>query len=99
MQNTCFPSGKEGCLCLHEQPLSRVQVFATPWTVAHQAPLSWDFPGKNTGVRLPFPSPGDLPNLGMKSVALVLAGVFFTTEPPGKPQDCLNVVIMWFSNP
>ena len=29
--------------------LSRVRLFATPWTVAYQAPL-WDFPGKNTGV-------------------------------------------------
>ena len=30
--------------------LSHVWLFATPWTVAHQSPLSWDFPGKNTGV-------------------------------------------------
>ena len=30
--------------------LSRVRLCATPWTVAHQAPLSWDSPGKNTGV-------------------------------------------------
>ena len=35
-------------LCTHAQSLSRVQVFATPWTVACQAPLSTDFPGKNT---------------------------------------------------
>ena len=32
------------------QSLSRVQLFMTPWTVAHQAPLPTDFPGKNTGV-------------------------------------------------
>ena len=30
--------------------LSRVRLFATPWTVAHQVPLSMGFPGKNTGV-------------------------------------------------
>ena len=36
----------------------------TPWTVAHQAP--WDFPGKDTGVGLPFPSPGYLPNPGIE---------------------------------
>ena len=36
--------------CVRSQSLSRVQIFATPWTVAHQAPCTWDFPGKNTGV-------------------------------------------------
>ena len=36
--------------------------FATPWTIARQAPLSMDFPGKDTGNGLPFPSPGDLPD-------------------------------------
>ena len=39
--------------------------FATPWTAAHQAPLSVGFPGKNTGNGLPFPSPGDFPESGM----------------------------------
>ena len=34
---------------------------------------------------LPFPSPGDLPDLGIKPESPVLAGRFFTTEPPGKP--------------
>ena len=38
--------------------LRRVWLSATPWTVARQAPLLWNFPGKNTGVGLPFPSPG-----------------------------------------
>jgi len=50
---------------------------------------SWDFQGKNTGERLPFPSSGDLPNPGIKPasiVALALAGGFFTTAPPGMPQ-------------
>ena len=42
----------------------------TPWTVAHQAP--WDFPGKDTGVGLPFPSPGDLPNPGIETGSPVL---------------------------
>ena len=36
---------------------------------------------------VPFPSPGDLPDPGMESVSPALAGGFFTTEPPGKPQD------------
>ena len=38
------------CVLSH---FSRVQLFATPWTIAHQAPL-WDFPGKNTGVGCHF---------------------------------------------
>ena len=36
---------------------------------------------------LPFPSPGDLPDLGIKPMSLALAGGFFTTEPPGKPDN------------
>ena len=35
---------------MHAQARSRVRLFVTPWTVARQAPLSWDSPGKNTGV-------------------------------------------------
>ena len=46
--------------------LSRVRLFATPWTVAYQALPPWDSPGKSTGVSLPFPSPGDLPDPGIK---------------------------------
>ena len=41
--------------------LSRVRLFATPWTVAHQAPLSMGFPRQEYWSGLPFPSPGDLP--------------------------------------
>ena len=39
-----------GCVCVCAQPFSCVQFFATPWTVAHQAPLSVEFSSKNTGV-------------------------------------------------
>ena len=39
-----------------------VRLFATPWTVAHQAPLSMEFSRQEYWSRLPFPSPGDLPN-------------------------------------
>ena len=38
------------CQCMYIQLLSHVQLFATPWTVAHQAPLLWKFPGRNIGV-------------------------------------------------
>ena len=55
--------------------LSRVQLFATPWTVAHQAPPSMEFPRQEYWSGLPFPSPGDLSNAGMKPC---IAGRFFT---------------------
>ena len=44
--------------------LSRVRLFATPWTVAHQAPLSMGFPRPEYWIGLPFPSPADLPDPG-----------------------------------
>ena len=56
---------------------------ATPWTVAHQAPLSTGFPRQEYWSGLPFPSPGDLPNPGIEPSS-ALAGRFFTVEPPGK---------------
>ena len=48
-----------GLMC---QQLSRVQLFITPWTVAHQAPLSMRFSRQEYGSGLPFPSPGGLPD-------------------------------------
>ena len=46
--------------------LSHVQLFATPWTVAYQAPLSMGFSRQECWSGLPFPSPGDLPNPGIE---------------------------------
>ena len=69
--------------------LSHVQLFAAPWTAVLQAPLSMGFSGKNTWSGLPLPTPGDLPDPGIKPLSLVspeLAGGFFTTVPPGKPR-------------
>ena len=63
--------------------LSHVQLFATLWTVAHQAPLSMGFSRQEYWGGLPFPSPEDLPYPGMEPVSLVsstLTGVFFTTD-------------------
>jgi len=57
----------------------------TPWTAACQAPLSMGFPRQEYWSGLPFPSPGDLPNPGIESAYLALAGRFFTYEPPEKP--------------
>ena len=65
------------CICV----LSCVQLFATPWTVAHQTPLSKEFFRQEYWSGLLFPSLGDLPNPGIKPSFLVnpaLAGRFFT---------------------
>ena len=59
--------------------------FVTTWPVAHQAPLSLGFSGKEYWSGLPFPSPGDLPKLGIEPMSPALGGGFFTTEPLEKP--------------
>ena len=56
-----------------------------PWTVARQAPLSMEFSRQEVWSGLPFPTPRDLPDPGIKSLSSALAGGFFTTESPGKP--------------
>ena len=76
--------------------LSRVQLFATPWTVASQASLSMGFPRQEFWSELPFPSPGDLPDPGIKPVSPALAGELFTAEPLGKP---LNIFINMLTRP
>ena len=67
--------------------LSRVGLFATPWTVACQAPLSVGFPRQEYWRGLPHPPPGDFPDPGIEPTSLVspaLVGGFSTTAPPGK---------------
>ena len=59
--------------------------FMTPWTVAHQLPLSMGFPRQEYWSGLPFASPGDLPDTGIEPASPALAGGFFTAEPPEKP--------------
>ena len=63
---------------------SCLTLFLTPWTVAHQAPLSMGFSREEYRSGLPFSSPGDLSDPGIEPVSTALAGVFFTTEPPEK---------------
>ena len=67
--------------------LSRVQLFATPWTVAYQAPPSMGFSRQEYWSGLPFPSPGDLPNPGIKPRSPSLEADALTSEPPGKPSN------------
>ena len=51
--------------CLKVKSLSRVRLLVTPWTVACLAPLSMGFSRQEYWSGLPFPSPGDLPDLGI----------------------------------
>ena len=54
--------------------LSHVRLFATPWTVALQAPLSMGFSKQEYWSGLPFPSPGDLPDPGTEPLSHWQAG-------------------------
>ena len=67
--------------------------LANPWTVAHQAPLSMGFPRQEYWSGLPFPSPGHLPDPGIKTASLTspaLTGRFFTTRATweARPRAC-----------
>ena len=64
--------------------LSRVQLFATPWTIAHQAPPSMEFSRQEYWSGLPFPSPGDLPHPGIEPGSPTLQANTLPSEPPGK---------------
>ena len=68
-----------------EKSLSRLQLFATPWTVAHQAPPSMEFSRQEYWSGLPFPSPGDLPDAGIKPQSPALWADALPSEPQGSP--------------
>ena len=80
--------------CIHHaQSVSLSQLCATLWTVAHQTPQSMEFPRQACWSRLPFPTPGDLPESGIEPASLAfpaLAGRFFTTTLPGTPP--INII-------
>ena len=90
-----FPPGKEAPprKRLHTCVLNRsshVQLFATAWTVACQAPLSMGFPRQEYWSGLPCPLPGNLPNPSIKAESLmssVLTGGSLPLGPPDKPQE------------
>ena len=65
--------------------LSHVQFLATLWTVAHQPPLSMEFPRQEYWSGLPLPSLGDLHHPGIKPASPALAGGFITTDHLGSP--------------
>ena len=67
--------------------LSHVQLFATQWAVAYQAPPSMGFSRQEYWSGLPFPSPGDLPDPGIEPRSPALEADALTSEPPGKLRE------------
>ena len=65
--------------------LNRVQLFATPWTVAYQASPSMGFSRQEYWSGLPFPSPGDLSDPDFEPGSPALEADALASEPPGKP--------------
>jgi len=94
------PEATHACILAKLLCFSRVQLFATPWTVAHQAPLSLGFSRQEHRSGLPCPPPGDLPDPGIEPIFLMspaLAGRFFTTSATKKPHRLSQVCL--FSTP
>ena len=69
--------------CYIVKSLSRVRLFVTPWTVAYQAPPSMGFSRQEYWSGLPFPSPGNLPDLGIEPGSPALQADALTSAPPG----------------
>ena len=75
--------------------LSRVWLFATPWTVAYQASQSMEFSRQEYWSGLPFPSPGNLANPGIELGSPALQADALLSEPPGKPKIFLWATFWW----
>ena len=75
------------------------QLFMTPWTVAHQAPLSMEFSVKEEWRRLPFLTPRDLPDPRIKPVSPALADGFFTTAAAVSLQSCPTLCDPTYGSP
>ena len=72
--------------------LSRVRLFATPWTVTYQAPQSMGFSRQENWSGLPFPSPGDLPNPGIEPGSPALQTDALPSEPLNNNINAFKVV-------
>ena len=86
-QRTGSPCQHNQTLKVKVKSLSRVRLFATPWTVAHQAPPSMGFSRQEYWSGLPFPSPEDLPNPGIEPGSLPLQADALTSEPPSLQRE------------
>ena len=80
-------------VCTYVKVVSCVQVFATPWTVAHQATLSMGFSRQEYWSGLPFPSPGDLPKPGIEPMSPTLQANSLPSEPPGIACTVLSTLV------
>ena len=69
---------------IHMSVTQLCPIPCNPWTVAHQAPLSMEFSRKEYWNGLPFPSPADLSNPGIKPKSLALQADSLPAEPPVK---------------
>ena len=78
---------KDAVLCCAVHSCLVMSVFATPWTVACQVPLSIGFSRQEYWIGLPCPPPGDLPNPGIKSRSPGLQVASLLSEPPRKPKS------------
>ena len=74
--------------------LSRVRLFATPWTVAYQALPSMGFSRQECWSGLPFPSQGDLPDPGIEPRSPALQADALLSEPPGKPTQYVRITFI-----
>ena len=82
-----------GCVCVCVCVLSCVRLFVVPWTVVHQDLLSVEFSGQEHWCRLPFSTPRDLPDPGIKPEALTSPALAGTLAPLGKPLFRLPTII------
>ena len=85
------------CVCMRAQSHSCVQLFASPWTVAYQSPLSIGFPRQEYWSVLPFPTPGDLSTQGSNLCLLHLLhwqADSLPLVPLGTPWWKLNVYVL-----
>ena len=73
--------------------LSRVRLFATPWTVTYQAPPSMEFSRQEYWSGLPFPSPEGIPNPGIKPWSPTLQEDALTSELPGLELGAIPVIL------
>ena len=80
------------CVCVCVKSLSHVRLFATPWTLAHQVPLSGEFSSQEYWSGLPFPSPEDLPNPGIEPGSPALQADALSSEPPGNPYNWVKCI-------
>ena len=78
------------CVCVYVRAFSHVQLFVTPWTVAHQSPLPVEFSRQEYWSGLPLPSPEDLPDSGIECRSLALQVDSLPSQPPGKYLDTVK---------